>query len=112
MQMPADRVEPALRQRIASDNPVNRHGQSLNKTERLETFDVIFYVESPRVKFLITFKKKLLNSVKRNKLKRQIKEFIRLNQYNLKKIDCAILIAKFPASRIQLLKELEFLLTL
>ena len=71
---------------------------------------VIFYVESPRFKFLITFKRKLLNSVRRNKLKRQIKEFIRLNQYNLKKIDCAILIVKFPASKIQLLKELEFLL--
>ncbi len=42
MQMPADRVESALRQGITSDNPVNRHGQSLNKTERLETFDGIF----------------------------------------------------------------------
>ncbi len=73
---------------------------------------IIFYVESPRFKFLITFKKKLLNSVRRNKLKRQIKEFIRLNQYNLKEIDCAILIVKIPASKIQLLKELEFLLTI
>ena len=73
---------------------------------------VIFYVESPRFKFLITFKRKLLNSVRRNKLKRQIKEFIRLNQYNLKEINCAILIVKIPASKIQLLKELEFLLTI
>jgi ribonuclease P protein component len=73
---------------------------------------IIFYVESPRFKFLITFKKKLLNSVRRNKLKRQIKEFIRLNQYNLKEINCAILIVKIPASKIQLLKELEFLLTI
>ncbi|MHB8232460.1 MAG: ribonuclease P protein component [bacterium] len=72
---------------------------------------IIFYIESSRFKFLITFKKKLLNSARRNKFKRQIKEFIRLNQHNLKKIDCAILIAKIPASKIQLLKELEFLLT-
>ncbi len=75
-----------------------------------QKISVIFYVESDRFKFLITFKKKFLNSVNRNKLKRITKEFIRLNQYNLKKIDCAILIAKIPASKIQLLNELEFLL--
>ncbi len=83
--------------------------QGSKKPQRVS---VIFYVQSPRFKFLITFKKRLLNSVKRNKLKRQIREFIRLNQYSLKKINCAILIVKFPASRVQLFKELEFLLTI
>lgn len=76
-----------------------------------QKFSIIFYIESCRFKFLITFKRKLLNSVKKNKFKRHIKEFVRLNQYNLKKIDCAILITKIPASKIQLLKELDFLLT-
>ncbi len=71
---------------------------------------VIYYVGSDSFKFLITFKRKLLNSVKRNKFKRIIKEFIRLNQYNLKKIDCAVLLVKIPPSKIHLLKELEFLI--
>lgn len=79
-------------------------------SKKLQKSSIIFYTESDRFKFLISFKKKLLNSARRNKLKRQIKEFIRLNQYNLKKIDCAILIARHPSSKRQLSDELEFLL--
>lgn len=78
--------------------------------KKLQKSSIIFFVESSRFSFLISFKKKLLNSAKRNSLKRKIKEFIRLNQHGLKKIDCAILIVKTPSSKIQLLKELEFLL--
>jgi ribonuclease P protein component len=81
--------------------------QGNKKPQRIS---VIFYLESSKFSFLISFKKKLLNPAKRNKFKRQIKEFIRLNQYNLKKIDCAILIVKIPSAKMQLFKELEFLL--
>ncbi len=71
---------------------------------------VLFYVESSSFKFLIAFKKRILNPAKRNKLKRHIKEYVRLNRHRLKKIDCAILIVKVPSSKNQLLQELEFLL--
>ncbi len=78
--------------------------------KKLQNSAIIFYSESTQFKFLISFKKRLLNSTRRNNLKRQIKEFIRLNQYNLKKINCAILIVRYPSSKYRLYKELEFLL--
>lgn len=78
--------------------------------KKLQKISIIFYVESPDFRFLISFKKRLFNSVGRNSLKRQIKEFIRLNQYNLKKVDCAILIIRRPPSMQGLFKELGFLL--
>ena len=81
--------------------------QGLKKPQKVS---VIYYVESDSFKFLITFKRKLLNSVKRNKFKRIIKEFIRLNRHNLKKMDCAVLLVKIPPSKIHLLKELDFLI--
>ncbi len=78
--------------------------------KRVQRSSIIFHVESVRFQFLVSFKKRLFNSVKRNGLKRQIKEFIRLNQYNLKNIDCAVLIIRYPSSKHQLHKELGFLL--
>lgn len=78
--------------------------------KKIQRHSIIFYIEATEFQFLISFKKKLFNSVKRNSLKRQIKEFIRLNQYNLKTIDCAVLIIRYPSSRHQLHKELGFLL--
>ncbi len=71
---------------------------------------LIYYNPSDSFRFLISFKKRLLNPVRRNGLKRQVREFIRRNQYNLKNINCAILIVKIPSSNSQLLNELEFLI--
>ncbi|MCL4542753.1 MAG: ribonuclease P protein component [Deltaproteobacteria bacterium] len=78
--------------------------------KKLQKSSIVFYIKSTQFRFLISFKKRLLNSARRNNLKRQIKEFIRLNQYNLKTINCAILIVRRPSSKCQLYKELEFLL--
>ncbi|HEC25478.1 MAG TPA: ribonuclease P protein component [bacterium] len=81
-----------------------------NGSKKIQKVSIVFYVSSQRFRFLISFKRKLFNAVKRNSLKRRIKEFIRLNQYCLKKIDCSILIIRSPSSNGQLLKELGFLL--
>lgn len=71
---------------------------------------IVFYNPSDSFKFLVSFKKRLLNPVKRNRFKRIVREFIRLNQYKLKNIYCAVLIRKVPSSDAMFFKELEFLL--
>lgn len=81
-----------------------------NKNKKFQEYTIIFYENSESFKFLISFKKRLLNPVKRNRIKRQVKEFIRLNQYKLKDFNCAILIKKIPPYSSQLFKELEFIL--
>lgn len=78
--------------------------------KKLQKYSIIFYLDSCRFKFLISFKKRLLSSAKRNAVKRRIKEFVRLNQHRVKRIDCAILITRIPSSVDYLFKELEFII--
>lgn len=78
--------------------------------KKLQKYSIIFYLESCQFRFLVSFKKRLLNPAKRNAVKRRIKEYIRLNQHRVKKIDCAILITRIPPSTDHLFRELDFII--
>lgn len=82
-----------------------------NGKKKVQNYILFFYIENNiGFKFAVSFKKNIFRSSERNYIRRRIKEFIRLNQYFLKKIDCVIVVLKHPLSFHTLFRELNFLL--